>query len=166
MKLPSSGERLNVVGSTDTGSRSLGLQVNLMMADQKSQGNKLIPPVNQAMAVSSNFLPFPALQFTSRICTEQHGPSVSLDPALVSPWPGRMTGTAVCTARAPHIAGTGQTPPSRMCLCPCMSECAHTGLLQRQGAPGHAVGVWVCAFRTPDWLLSEEPQPVSDCHGR
>lgn len=57
MELPGSGERLKVVSSMEMGSRSLGLPVNLMMADQKSQGNKLIPAVNQAMAVSSNFFP-------------------------------------------------------------------------------------------------------------
>lgn len=43
----------------------------------------------------------------------------------------------------PHRWHRADTILPRVLTCPYMSECAHTGLLQRPGAPGHAMGVWV-----------------------
>lgn len=73
------------------GSRSSAPQVNLVMADQGSHaGNKLIPQVNQAMAVGGNFPAFTTPRVTGRICPRL---GVSSDPASAAPWPGRRMGT-------------------------------------------------------------------------
>lgn len=95
VELPSDGASLSVVGRTEIGSRLLASRVNLMMADQSNRvGDKLIPPVNRGGMLAAILLPSRHLESLAAFHTEQHGPSVSLDPASVSLWPGRRMGTA------------------------------------------------------------------------